>query len=203
MRLPVNVRRFRSQGTGRRKLPFFSPTNLRIAQIGKRADFDGVRVFRAGEWSRIEAYRPRVLAGTAANLQELAERVDLKVIELSSVDHAVFVLTGYGDEPLDDVLRVVLWQTLGVPVYELFLTPEGALAATECEAHEGWHIESGATFSVVNDELVLDGFGGKRARTGLSASIEHQPCACGRPGARLLNVERRAAHTLRQLAATA
>jgi hypothetical protein len=203
MRLPVNVRRFRSQGTGRRKLPFFSPANLRIAQLGKRADFDSVRVFRAGEWTRIEAYRPRVLAGTAADLQALAERVELKVIELSSVDHAVFVLTSCGAEPLDDVLRVVLWQTLGVPVYELFLSPSGALAATECEAHEGWHIEPGAHFSLVNKELVLDGLGGKRVRTGLSAWIEHEPCACGREGARLLNVERRAAETVHRLAATA
>src|ERR1700761_2758956 len=157
MRLPVNVRRFRSQGTSRRKLPLLAAANLRIAQLGKRADFDSVRVFRPGEWTSIEAYRPRVLTGTAADLQELAERVELNVIELSSVDHAIFVLTRCGDEPLTDVLRVALWQTFGVPVYELFMSPEGALAAWECEAHEGWHVEPSVTFSVVNEELVLDG----------------------------------------------
>jgi hypothetical protein len=203
MRLPVNVRRFRSQGTTRRKLPLLANANLRVAQLGKRADFDSVRVFRPGEWSSIEAYRPRVLTGTAADLQELAERVDLNVLELSSVDHAIFVLTGCGDEPLGDVLRVVLWQTFGVPVYELFLAPGGILAASECETHEGWHVEPGATFSLLNEELMLDGFGRKRVRTGLSAFIEHTPCACGREGTRLMNIGRCAARPAHHLAATA
>jgi hypothetical protein len=203
MRLPVNVRRFRSQGTARRKLPLVAAANLRIAQIGNRADFDSVRVFRPGEWSSIEAYRPRILTGTAANLQELAERVELKVIELSSVDHAIFVLTRCGDEPLSDVQRVVLWQTFGVPVYEIFIAPGGALAASECEAHEGWHLEPGATLSLVNGELVLDGFGRHSVHTGLSAFIEREPCACGREGARLMNVERYITQRAHRLAATA
>lgn len=203
MRLPVNVRRFRSQGTTRRKLPHFPAANLRIAQIGDRADFDGVRVFRPGEWSEIEAYRPRVLAATAEDLHELAERVERKILELSSVDHAIFVLTGCGDEPLRDVLRVVLWQTFGVPVYELFIATGGVLAASECETHEGWHVEPGAKFSLVNDELVLDGHGRKRVRTGLSAFLEPKPCACGRAGMRLMNVERCAAEPAQRLAATA
>jgi hypothetical protein len=202
MRLPVNVRRFRAQGP-RRKLPLCSAAKLRIAQIGTRADFDSVRLFRPGEWSEIEAFRPRVLAGSAAGLLELAERVDLRVIELSSVDHAIFVLTTCGGEPLSDVLRVVLWQTFGVPVYELFIAGPGLVAASECEAHEGWHVEPGLAFSLLNEELVLDGFARKRLATGLTATIVHQPCPCGRPGDRLLNVERCADRPARRLAATA
>lgn len=203
MRLPVNVRRFRSQGTTRRKLPLCNAANLRIAQIGKRPDFDSVRAFRPGEWTNIEAYRPRVLTGTAADLHELAERVELNVIELSSVDHAIFVLTNCGDEPLGDVLRVVLWQTFGVPVYELFLAADGVVAASECETHDGWHVEAGAVFSLANDELILDGFGRKRVRTGLTGTIEHTPCDCGRAGVRLMNIQRCAAQPVRRLAATA
>jgi hypothetical protein len=201
MRLPVNVRRFRAQGP-RRKLPLCSAAKLRLVQIGTRADFDSVRLFRPGEWSEIEAFRPHVLTGSAADLHELAERVDLRVIELSSVDHAVFVLTACGDEPLRDVLRVVLWQTFGVPVYELFLAGPGLVAASECEAHEGWHVEPGLTFTQLNQELVLDGFGRKKLGTGLTATIVQQPCPCGRPGDRLLNVER-CAGAARRLAATA
>jgi hypothetical protein len=203
MRLPVNVRRFRSQGTTRRKLPLFNPATLRVAQIGSRAEFQGVRLFRPGEWNSIETYRPRVVAGSAEHLQELAERVELKVIELASVDHAIFVLTGCGDEPLRDVLRVVLWQTFGVPVYELFLATGGGLAASECETHEGWHVEPGVSFSLVNEELVLNGFGGKQLRTGLTGFLEQEPCACGRQGMRLMNVERRVAPLAQRLAATA
>jgi phenylacetate-coenzyme A ligase PaaK-like adenylate-forming protein len=203
MGLSVNIRRFRSQGAFRRKLPRFTVANLRIVQIGSRAYFEGVKVFQPGEWRDIEAYRPRVIAGTAAHLQELAERVELGVIELASVDHAIFVLTGCGDEPVRDVLRVVLWQTFGVPVYELFLGSGGVLAASECETHEGWHVEPGAAFSLLGGELVFDGFGQKRMRTGLSGTIEIEPCACGRAGMRLMNVERCGGQAPRAFAATA
>lgn len=203
MRFPVNVRRFRAQGPTRRKLPLCSSEKLRIAQIGMRADFDSVRAFRPGEWSDLEEYRPRVLTGSAADLHELAERADLRVIELSSVDHAIFVLTACGDEPLNDVLRVVLWQTFGVPVYELFLGAPGVVAAFECEAHEGWHAAPGLVFSLLNGELVVDGVGRRPLGTGLTATIVQQACACGRPGDRLTNVERYASRPARRLAATA
>jgi hypothetical protein len=203
MRLPVNVRRFRSQGSHRRKLPLVSTTNVRVAQIAESSDFESVQAFRPGEWSRVEAYRPRVIAGAAANLQELAERVELHVVDLSSVDHAIFVLTRCGDVPLQDVLRVVLWQTFGVPVYELFVAGRGLVAASECETHEGWHVEPGAAFSTVNGELVCDGFGNKALRTGLRGWIETTPCACGREGARLLNIEQHEARPAQRLAATA
>lgn len=203
MRLPVNVRRFRSQGSSRRKLPLLSTTNLRVAQIADGADFESVQAFRPGEWSRMEAFRPRVIAGSAAHLQELAERVELNVVDLSSVDHAIFVLTGCGDAPLEDVLRVVLWQTFGVPVYELFLAGRGLVAASECETHEGWHVEPGAAFSSVNGELVLDQFGTKAIRTGLSGYIDQTPCACGREGARLLHIKQWDARPAQRLAATA
>jgi hypothetical protein len=203
MRLPMNIRRFRPQGTIRRKLPLCTSAKLRIAQIGTRADFDSVRLFRPGEWSEIEAYRPRIVTGSATDLHELAERVELRVIELSSVDHAIFVLTGCDDEPLGDVLRVVLWQTFGVPVYELFIALPGVVAASECEVHEGWHVQPGAAFTVLNDELVFNGFGRKHMRTGLSAVIEQETCACGRQGDRLINVERHAARPERRLAAIA
>lgn len=203
MRLPMNIRRFRSQGTIRRNLPLSTGAKLRMAQIGTRADFDSVRLFRPGEWSEIEAYRPRVLTGSAADLHELAERVELRTIELSCVDHAIFVLTGCDDEPLGDVLRVVLWQTFGVPVYELFIALPGVVAAWECEVHEGWHVQPGAVFSLVNRELVFDGFGRKHMGTGLSGVIEQESCACGRQGDRLINVKRRAARPERRLAAIA
>ncbi|MBV9761724.1 MAG: hypothetical protein JO340_14280 [Acidobacteriaceae bacterium] len=203
MRLPVNVRRFRSHGSPRRKLPLVATTNLRIAQIAENADFESVQAFRPGEWSRVEAFRPRVVAGPAPSLRELAERVELNVIDLSSVDHAVFVLTGCGDAPLQDVLRVVLWQTFGVPVYELFVAGRGLVAASECETHEGWHVSPGAAFSIVSGELIFDGFGRKSVRTGLTGWIEQTPCACGREGARLLDVEQHETHPARRLAATA
>jgi hypothetical protein len=203
MPLAMNVSRFRAPGLLRRKLPLATTANLRVAHIANSACFDSVKLFQPGQWIEIEQYRPRVLVGVAADLQELAERVESGLVELSSVDHAVFILTACGQAPLTDVLRVVLWQTFGVPVYELFMAPSGLLAASECETHDGWHAEPGATFSLSkDDELLLDAFGRKRIRTGLTASLENNPCPCGRPGLRLMNVALRA-QSVHHFAATA
>lgn len=197
----MNVRRFSAPGLGRRKLPLSSAANLRAAQIAKAASFDGVKPFPREEWITLETYRPRVLVGDTAHLHELAQRVEANVLDLSSVDHAIFALTHCGGEPLNDVLRVVLWQAFGVPVYELFMGRSGVLAC-ECEAHDGWHVEPGLNFRVSNGELLVDGFGAKPMPTGLSGSIETAICPCGREGPRLTGVETCAAGPQR-LAATA
>jgi hypothetical protein len=202
MPLPVNVSRFRSQGFSRSRLPLASTANLRIAQISDRACFDSVKPFQPERWVEIEQYRPRVLVGFAADLHDLAERAESGLVELSSVDHAVFVLTPCGEAPVTDVLRVVLWQTFGVPVYELFMAAPGMLAASECEAHDGWHVEPGASFWLAKDELLLDIPGRKNIRTGLTASIDANLCPCGRAGSRLMNIALRS-RSAQRFAATA
>lgn len=201
MRLPVTIRRFSAQGLSRRKLPLTAAPNLRIAQIAKTASFDSAKAFPQEHWVSLEDYRPQVLVATAADLLQLAQRVDARTLELSSVDHAIFALTHCGDEPLSDVTRVLLWQAFGVPVYELFIGRGGILAA-ECEANDGWHVDAGANFRSVDNELVFDGFGAKGTRTGLSGYVETAACACGRPGSRLMDVTSCSAPQQR-LAATA
>jgi hypothetical protein len=200
MRLPVNISRFGSQGLARRKLPLAIP-NLRVAQIANTASFDSVKAFRRGNWGALEHHRPRVLVASAGDLREVGQRVASGAIELSSVDHAIFVLTDLGAAPLTDVVRVVLWQAFGVPVYELFVGKAGILAS-ECETHDGWHVEPGAYFWLAHGELLFDGFGAKGLRTGLSGSIEATTCPCGRQGLRLMNIGLHS-HAARSLAAIA
>jgi hypothetical protein len=200
MRLSLNVMRFRAPGFSRGKLPLPTAANLRIAQIGQTAWFDGVRAFPAGSWTDLESFRPRVLVGAASDLQRAAEQANQHAIELSSVDHAVLVLTSCGDQPLTDIVRVVLWQTFGVPVYELFIGPRTELLASECEAHDGWHVVAGADFSFSNGELMLERSGRAHVRTGLTAHLESEPCACGRQSMRLMDV---ALYSPRRLAAIA
>jgi phenylacetate-coenzyme A ligase PaaK-like adenylate-forming protein len=137
----------------------------------------------------LEGYRPRVLIGRPAELQRLAEHVELGMLDLACVDHAIVVLTHYGAKPITDVLRVTLWQRFGVPIYELYLGPDNSLLASECAAHEGWHLEPGTQFGVLNDELILDSEGNFGLRTGLTGSLESTPCPCGRTSARLMDVE--------------
>ena len=67
---------------------------------------------------------PAYWLGLAEDLKRLAERVKLGTIDVKSVDRVVFVLTQCGDIPLSDTSRVVLWQTFGVPVYELLSVRE-------------------------------------------------------------------------------
>jgi len=61
----------------------------------------------------------------------------------------------------------VLWQTFGVPVYELLVGAEGILLARECELQEGWHAQPYAIFSVTDNELLVKAFRQKALRTGL------------------------------------
>ena len=207
------IRRFRPLNFGRPKLPFSIAANVRIAQVTPTAfPFDSVEIFHPDCWHKLETYRPGIVIGTAADLQLLVQvarwnpnnRLEKRGLDLSSVDRAIFVLTEVGGDPLTDVLRVVLWQTFGVPVYEVLTGTGGRVLAAECEAYEGWHIDNSAEFSVFGDELVFRAPGQNPVPTGLTGFIETQPCACGRRGSRLMSLETfELQEAPRQLAATA
>ncbi len=211
--IPGKIRRFRPQNSGSHKLPFPAAPNVRIAQVtAPAAQFDSVETFHPDRWEELETYRPGVLIGSAADLQLLAQLATWNTrnhskdggLDLSSVDRAIFVLTECGCDPLTDVIRVVLWQTFGVPVYELLMGTGGLVLAAECEAHEGWHLDNSAEFSIFGDELVLRAPGYTPLRTGLTGFIETQPCPCGRAGSRLMHIESfEVGDVPRQLAATA
>jgi hypothetical protein len=180
------------------------PAALRIAQITPGVRFDS-QCFPFERWHELEQYRPEMLVGSAADLRWLAGKVMTAEMRLNTVNHAIFVLTALGDVPVEDTLRVALWQAFGVPVYELFVGADGTVLAAECEAHEGWHVESGCGFYFLKgEELVADSRHIKGIRTGLSGTLETQRCSCGRPGARITDVKLRPAMRNRLLlAATA
>jgi hypothetical protein len=186
------------------KLPFPASPNLRLAQLSPGPRFDSVAPFRPERWLELEAYRPRVLVGEAADLERLLEHVQLGMLDLACVDRALIVLTRYRARPMSDVSRVTLWQGFGVPIFELYLGPDNSLLAAECGAHEGWHLEPGIDCWRHEEELILDSPGNYGLRTGLAATIDDAACPCGRTTARLVNIE--AIHRLaptRRLAASA
>ena len=150
------------------------------------------------------SFQPQVLVGSVSDLRRLAELVQRRAMDLSSLDRAIFAVTRCGDQPVTDISRVVLWQTFGVPVYEIFVGPRGVLLAWECEAHDGWHVDPGTRFSVLKNEIMLDVPGRQPIPTGLTGSIDNETCPCGCPGTRLVNVEALALISFRRaLAATA
>jgi phenylacetate-coenzyme A ligase PaaK-like adenylate-forming protein len=187
-KLPTNLRRLRPQTETQFKLPFPAPPNLRIAQLGDGPAFAGVQPFVAERRIELEAYRPQVIVGRAKDMQMVAEMVELRMLDLSSMDHATVVITECGDEPLSDVARVVLWQTFGVPVFEIFTGRDFSVLAAECELHEGWHLEEDVEFDLVHGQLVLDAPGNTGLQTGLLGRIDYEPCPCGRPAPRLMNI---------------
>jgi hypothetical protein len=188
-KVKVNIGPRRRRTTERIRLPFPADPKLRIAQLSPAPRFASVELFAPKEWAELETFQPRVLLGRAADLQKLAEKVETGGLDLGCVDLAIVVLTRYGTHPVTDVLRVSLWQRFGVPLFELYLGPDDSLLASECAAHEGWHLEPGTQFGVLNDELILDSHGSFGLRTGLTGSFEAAPCPCGNSTTRLLDVE--------------
>ncbi|MGH9638452.1 MAG: hypothetical protein ACRD3Y_00200 [Bryobacteraceae bacterium] len=196
--------RLRTPGRNRARLPFPAAPGLRVAQMAPRATFDAVEAFAFHRWQAVEAFRPQVLVGPALALHMLAVRVQEKTLDLSSVDHAIFVSSECGVSTLTDTARVVLWQAFGVPVYELFTDGQGQLLGSECEMHDGWHVEPHVKFETAGGEVLLPLPRRHSGPLRLAAKIETSVCACGRAGARILPAERKpAARAGRTLAATA
>jgi len=120
----------------------------------------------------------------------LAEHATSGSFDPSFIDHALVILTHYGAKPLTDVARVMLWQSFGVPIFELYLGLDYSLLASECEAHDGWHLAPGVAFATLETgELLLDGAGNNGLRTGLRASFDETACPCGRTAPRVLDIE--------------
>ncbi|HEX4230447.1 MAG TPA: hypothetical protein VHZ07_17360 [Bryobacteraceae bacterium] len=189
MLIKVAIRSFGSPAR-KSRASHLSVSRLRAAQISAGKLFDRVECFPPDRWCEIESFRPRILVGHGSELGSFAEHVKRCGIEFPSLDQAIFVVTQYPYNPLSEAVRLVLWRTFGVPIYEVYLAPDGTPLCYECEAHEGWHAQVGINMSVQYDELVLHAER-RSLHTGLAAEILQNPCACGRPGARVVNVRER------------
>ena len=119
-----------------------------------------IRVFRRGWDEDVRRFAPEAIAATFAQLEPLART------GISSLRHAVIVLTRQGDSWLTEAGRERFWSAFRVPIFEQIIGNRGELLATDCEAHGGLHIES--------SKLAID-------KKDLDTSL----CACGRKTARL------------------
>ena len=203
--MKAKVIRARNPKTPLIELPFpISPT-LRLVQLSSGPKFANVQPFVPKRWSDLQLFAAQVVIGSLSQVLRLADRAAAGSFDASSIDHALVILTRCGAQPLTDIRRVTLWQSFGVPLFELYLGLDHSLLAAECEAHEGWHLASGIAFATLDSgELILDGAGNSGLRTGLSAYLEEQAaCACGRSSLRLLEIELLARADSRSLAASA
>ncbi len=158
-----------------------------MAQISVLPEFEGARPFRRERWNELESFAPAILIGYGFDLERLAEKVANAEIQLA-VSQALFALTDCGSNPISANLRETLWRVFGVPVYEMIVAPGCRLLAAECEAHDGWHVQPGASAYVVKGELVYDVPPLTNLYTGFTGDIDAQACPCGRPTERLKNL---------------
>ncbi len=167
------------------QLPGSFSADVKTAQISALPEFESVQPFRQERWQQLEVFSPNVLVGYAYDLRRLAEQVLAGRRSLSSVDRAIYALTDCGSNTLTESLRDQLWHVFGVPLYELIVAPGCRLLAAECEAHDGWHLQSGIEAYRVGDHLVYDTHPLRGLYTGFKGQIDPSPCACGRPSMRL------------------
>jgi len=137
-----------------------------------------IRVFRPHQLeddleNELGRFAPQAIAASRQRIEELARSAG--ALQKIAPTHAVVVLhrflhgaAGSGAihfVPLGAGDRERLWQDFRVPIFEQVIGPRGLLLATECEAHDGLHIES--------PDLQTDGY------------VERSPCGCGRSTPRL------------------
>lgn len=190
MQSPLETRRARKEegGISRRKVPLAGAAGLRVIQLSARPLlFEGAQYCSFHQAGVLPSLKPQVLLGSSQELESLAKQVNAGQIELTCLDRAIFVVTACRDVPLKECSRLLLWRTFGVPIYEMLLSSDGALIATECDAHEGWHIAESVSFTSADGQLWFQVRRAPPQGTGLTGEIATVLCPCGLAGKRILN----------------
>jgi hypothetical protein len=191
-------------------LPFPARGSSRIAQVGDYPVFPGLPWFYVEWWEAMLTFKPAFLVGYRDSLLRLSEMVTRRRIDLP-VDGALFTLTRVGERPLLDETRDQFWRAFGVPVFEIYVTGNGIVLASECEAHNGWHVRpQTASISKLAGEphLVLNRLGSNNEvfqplGMGFAADVTSEPCECGQTTPRVLNLSTTAVYQQTKLAARA
>jgi len=116
-----------------------------------------VRVFGPDDW---EEFEPCAIAATWPQLETLMRK------RIPALTHALIVLARPGDALVTGLQREKLWTAFHVPVFQQIVNGRGLLLASECEAHDGLHIESAHVVAI-------------------GAPLDRTTCGCGRTTPRL------------------
>jgi hypothetical protein len=135
------------------------------------------RVFEKGWNDEAASFAPAAIAAAPAQLDAL------RGTPIPSLRNAVIALVRPDEPRLTEEDRERLWRAFRVPVFEQRIDESGCLLASECEAHDGLHIET-RELSPRPGEV-----------------LETAPCGCGRTTPRLIAPER--VENLRKVAAYA
>jgi hypothetical protein len=151
-----------------RKASFLYPVSPepRTAVLARGFRASGnVRVFPQGWCEEAAAFHPAAIAGTRAQLTGLLGTPSI------SLTHALVVVLRPGEKLLTEGERERFWRAFGVPIFEQIVDRDGQLMASECEAHNGLHVDS---VEVELKTFELEGY-----------QLDEAPCGCGRKSPRL------------------
>jgi hypothetical protein len=176
-------------------LPFPARPDSRVAQVGDFPILQGLPWFYVEWCEALIKLRPTIVIGHHNALRRLSELVTRQKIDFP-VDGALFSLTRVGERPLLDTMREQLWQAFGVPVFEMYVTGNGIILASECEAHNGWHVnpQTACISKLVGEpHVVLNRIGdsGKAFQAlgmGFAADVTTDLCECGQATPRVVNL---------------
>lgn len=168
----------------------------RTAQIGAPLILPGVPWHPPDCWRALDQFQPSIIAGPQQELRRYCQHVRAWKLDTSYLDTAVYCLTSLGERPLTDALRDELWDLFGVPVFEIFVAGDGQVLARECDAHEGWHVNTqAAEFMRLTgdphlviarksaDQRHFDAMG-----AGFGGDVTTELCACGLQTPRVINL---------------
>lgn len=161
--------------------PFPAAPHLRTALLSDIRCFDSVAIYPPVRWRSLSLFTPQILAGTTDDLQKYAQGIFRGEWD-GPVEIAIFNLTEAGRAPLSPSERDVLWRAFRAPVYEVLFDRHAGLLASECEAHEGWHVRHAQLrFDMRTGAIVFkkNGFASAALDTGLTAAGMDGMCACG------------------------
>jgi phenylacetate-CoA ligase len=175
-----------------------SPRMLNAASLTPADLADFARSLRQSPVRLLRGY-PSVLDMLAMHVSEHGPRLDVRAIVSTA-------------EPLAADVRQRITEFLGCEAFDEYATRECGLVATECERHQGLHVNASGVFVevVVGDRPARPGETGRIVITDLNSygfpllryGIDdlgrwaEGDCPCGRPFPRLAAVEGRAAQLL-------
>jgi hypothetical protein len=134
------------------------------------------------------------ICGPLEDLLRLAERVGMGKAARPATARSLHIRTPLGERLASERARDCLWRAFELPVFEELAGSEGEVFAAECEAHSGFHLDTGsALFEACYGELVVTSLVALRypilrLRTGWVGAIDRGACPCGERVSRFVPV---------------
>ncbi len=132
------------------------------------------RVFTGETMKDLITAQPEGIAVSLQVALTLAREKTRGLFDLPPQTIAMVVFSSIGDGMISPHHRDQLWKAFGLPLFEQMRGWDGGIIASECEVHNGLHLEPDAASSFVDH--------------GMAAELLAEHCDCGKETPRLLSL---------------